>query len=206
METDQIVFDGKAYTVRRTLYRTAGSSNQRLVSRKNRGIEQRRTFYIVERSQQLFWVKEYTKPEPYHDVDYEFAETQRLHSITRIESHEIQTVHMFGIENCRLLMEYCDGYVKLHEISLTPQQQDIVRQLITKWLREHPDVHNYDMCGNNTLIKINGSISIRLIDFEYSIKMSRHQWEQTRNAKCWYDKAKTIPFRGSGYGNRKKGK
>lgn len=205
MEIDQVVFDSKVYRVQQSLYRTMGSFQQRLVSISGDRIERRRAFYVVERNQQLFWVKEYTKPEPYHDIEYEFAETQRLHSATCVGSDEIRTVQMFGVENNRLLMEYCDGYVKLHEMSLTPQQQGVVSQLIAKWLQEHPDVHNYDMCSNNMLIKINGSISIRLIDFEYSIKMSRHQWRDTRNAKCWYDKAKAIPFLGSDYSSRKKG-
>ncbi len=205
METNKVIFDGKVYIVRQTLYRTIGSFQQRLVSTKGSKTERRRTFYVVERNQKLFWVKEYTEPTSYHNIDYEFIETHRLHSATCIGPNEIQTVQMLGVENDRLLMEYCDDYVKLHEISLTSQQQTIVSQLITKWLQEHPDVHNYDMCGNNILIKSNDGISIRLIDFEYSIKMSRHQWKHTRNAKCWYNRAKTISFLGSGY-SRKKGK
>jgi len=206
VETDQVVFDNRVYVVRQKFYRTIGSFQQRLVSARGDKVERRRTFYVVERDQQLFWVKEYTEPAPYHDIYYEFTETQRLYSATYVGRNEIQTVQMFGVENGRLLMEYCDGYVKLHEMSLTPPQQATVGQLIAKWIQEHPEVHNYDMCGNNILIKINGGISIRLIDFEYSIKMSRQRWEHTRNAKCWYNKAGTIPFLGSGYDSRKKGK
>lgn len=203
MEINKIVFNGKVYVVKQTFYRTIGSFQQQIVSVKGSKTECRRTFYVVERDRQLFWVKEYTKPAPYHDINYEFTETQRLHSSTYIGSNEIQTVKMFDVENNRLLMEYCDGYVKLHEMPLTLPQQTIVGRLVGKWLQEHPDVHNYDMCGNNILIKINGGISIRLIDFEYSIKMNRHQWEHTRNAKCWYNKAKMIPFLGSGYNSKK---
>ncbi len=101
---------------------------------------------------------------------------------------------MFCVENNRLLMEYCADYVKLHEALLTPYQQTIVVGLIKKWLKEHPSVHNYDMCGNNILIKVDDNVSIRLIDFECSLKMSHQQWKQTRNVECWYDQAETIMF------------
>lgn len=206
METDQIIFNGKPYTIRQIFYRTIGSFQQQLVTIKRDKIEHRRTFYLVERNKQLFWVKEYTKPTPYHDIDYEFAETNKLHSITWIGPHEIRTVQMFYVESGRLLMEYCADYVKLHEALLTPQQKTIAGRLISKWLQEHPDVHNYDMCGNNILIKSNDNISIRLIDFEYSIKMSHQQWERTRNAECWYNQAETITFLGSDYSHRQGGK
>ena len=203
MEANQIVFDGKSYKIIKTLYRTMGSFNQRLLTTKTAKAELRRTFYVVEHNGQLFWVKEYTEPTSYQDIDYEFAETNRLHSATCIGSHDIRTVEMFCVENGRLLMEYCADYVKIQEASLTPQQKTIVIQLVTKWLREHPTVHNYDMCGNNILVRSGDNISIRLIDFEYSLKMSRIQWEQTRNAECWYKEAGTIVFSGSHYDDRK---
>lgn len=194
METNQIIFDGKSYIILQTLYRTIGSFRQQLVTTKNNKTYHRRTFYVVKRNEQLFWVKEYTEFAPCHDIEYEFAETTRLHTITKIEHNEIGTVQMLCVENDRLLMEYCAGYVKLNEISLTPQQKSVVSRLITKWIQEHPDVHNYDMCGNNILIKVDDNIFIRLIDFEYSLKMSHIQWQQTPNAKCWYNQAETIRF------------
>lgn len=194
METGLINFEGKSYTILQTYYRTIGSFQQRLTTTINDKTECRRTFYLVKRNEQLFWVKEYTRPAPCHDINYEFAETNRLHSTTRIGSHEIRTVQMLCVENSRLLMEYCADYAKLHEALLTSQQKTIVSLLITKWLQEHSDVHNYDMCGNNILIKGDDTISIRLIDFEYSFRMSHQQWARIRNKECWYNQAETITF------------
>lgn len=205
METNQIIFDGKPYIIRQTFYRTKGSRKQKLVTTKKDNTESRRTFYLVEYNKQLFWVKEYTKPTPYHDIGYEFSETKRLHSLTKIGVNEIRTVQMFCVENGRLLMEYCADYVKFHEASLTPQQKIVASQLIIRWLQEHPDIHNYDMCGNNILIKKDKTISIRLIDFEYSLKKNCQPWEDTCNAECWYKQAGTIVFFGGDY-KYKKGK
>lgn len=168
METDQMIFDGQSYIILQTFYRTIGSFQQQLITTKNEKTECRRTFYLVERDKQLFWVKEYTKPAQCHDIDFEFIETNRLHSTTRIEQHKIRTVKMFCVENGRLLMEYCDGYSKMGEAILTNNQKAIAAQLIDNWLKEHNGVHNYDMCGNNTLIKTTDNISIILIDFERS--------------------------------------
>lgn len=199
METDKMIFGDKQYVIRKTLYRTIGSRQQKLTTTKNDQAERRRTFYVVERDGRLFWVKEYTEPAPCHDINYEFAETNRMHATTGVGRDEIRTVKMLCIEGDRLLMEYCADYMKIHEAKLTPQQKTLARRLIAKWLQEHPEVHNYDMCGNNVLIKTDGNISIRLIDFEYSLKMSRQQWEHTSNAECWYRQAGAIKFSGIGY-------
>lgn len=168
METNQIIFDGKSYTILQTFYRTIGSFQQQLTITRNSNTEPRRTFYLVEHNKQLFWVKEYIDPALCHDINFEFAETNRLHSITQIEHHEIRTVKMLCVENGRLLMEYCNDYTKLGETTLTNDQKATVAKLIKKWLKEHQGVRNYDMCKNNTLIKITDHISIILIDFELS--------------------------------------
>lgn len=183
METDQIVFDDKSYIILQTLYRTIGSFQQRLTTIRNDKTERQRTFYLVKRNKQLFWVKEYTKPALCHDIDFEFAETNRLHSTTRIESHEIRTVKMLCVENGRLLMEYCDGYAKLGEMTLTNDQKEIIARLVKKWLSEHKDVGNYDMCENNTLVRVGDYISVILIDFELSpvtTPQERHIKDQKR--------------------------
>lgn len=198
METDKVIsFDNRDYRIVKTIYRTIGSADQLLTTAKGDKTEPRRIFYIVECGDKLFWVKEYINPAAYHDIDYEFAETKRLHSTTPMGLHEISTPKMFCVENGRILMEYCDGYKKIHEVPLNPPQRDVVRSLIAKWIKEHPDVHNYDMCANNILVRkenISGILSVRLIDFEYSLKMSHHQWTGTRNAECWMQLAATIKF------------
>lgn len=183
METDQIIFDSKPYKILGIFYRTIGSFQQRLTTIKGNNTEPRRTFYLVECDKQLFWVKEYTDPAPCHDIDFEFAETNRLRSLTQIGQNEIRTVKMFCVENGRLLMEYCNGYTKISETTLTNNQKSTVAKLIKKWLEEHKDVRNYDMCGNNTLIKITDYISIILIDFEPSLVTTsneRHISDQRR--------------------------
>ena len=175
MEADEIVLGGKQYIVFKTLYRTKGSSQQHLTTTKNHNTEHRRTFYIVSRNGSMFWIKEYTQPSYGHSILYEFDETIRLFDTTMIGEHRIKPVRMIAVDQNRLLMEYCDGFVKLIEARLTSNEQQIVYNLIFKWIHEH-DVHNYDLCGNNILIKINGNIDIRLIDFEYSVGVNRRKW------------------------------
>jgi len=198
METDKVMsFDNADYRIVKTIYRTIGSGGQLLTETKDKRTELRRTFYLVSRDGELFWVKEYTGHVHSWDIDYEFAETKRLQSTTPVGLHEISTPKVFCVENGRILMEYCDDYKKLNEVSLNGPQRDVVRSLLEKWIKEHSDVHNYDMCANNILVRkenISGIISVRLVDFEFSEKMSHVQWTDTPNAKCWMKCAATIKF------------
>lgn len=175
METNLIVFNNRSYKILQTLYRTIGSHQQILTTIPCNRTEYRRTFYVVEHSGQLFWVKEYTEPDYGHSIIYEFEETSRLCKSTIMGKNEIRTVKMVVVQRNRLLMEYCDGYIKLADMQLTRNQRELVSKLIRKWIDEH-DVHDYDLCGNNILIKIGDYMSIRLIDFEYSVGVNHQRW------------------------------
>ena len=178
MNINQVIsFYGKDYVVVRVFYRTAGSHNQQLTTYANEDTEYRRTFGLVSRHDKMFWVKEYTQPDYGHSIIYEFEETSRLQCPTTIDDNEIRTVKMISVQGNRLLMEYCDGYVKLRDAELNPDQRKMVVRLISKWIDEH-DVHDYDMCGNNIMIKTESNLSLILIDFEYSVGVNHERWKR----------------------------
>lgn len=185
METDTIIsFDGKNYIVCHVYHRTIGSHDQRLTPYVTDRTEHRRTFGVVSRHDKLFWVKEYTQPDYGHSILYEFEETSKLHSTTEIGGNTIRTVDMISVQGNRLLMEYCDGYVKLGDANLDPDQKKTVTQLLSRWIDEH-DVHDYDMCENNIMIKVETNLSLILIDFEYSIGVNEKRW--LRFLKGWFN-------------------
>lgn len=155
-------------------------------------LEERRTFYLVRetadsiykhpvnpdafRHTPFYFVKEYTDPEyggtlgfP-ANIEYEFNETRRMKEQGRNEHgmHDIGVVDMIALEGNRLLMEYLEGYRKFTLIP-TGEVAGIVNSLIYEWIMRH-DVHDYDLVGNNIMVKSAGNqkISVRLIDFEYS--------------------------------------
>ncbi len=176
MEINQIIsFNAKDYTIEQVFYRTIGSHGQKLTTAKIVTTEHRRTFYLVNLKDESFWVKEYTESDYGHSIVYEFEETSRLHKATTIGENDVRTVKMICLHRNRLLMEYCDGYTKLNDVQLTKDQRILVLRLIRKWIDEH-DIHDYDLCGNNILIKIEGGISLKMIDFEYSIGVNKRKW------------------------------
>lgn len=176
MEINKIIsFDGKNYIVCQVYHRTMGSHDQRLMPYVIDRTEHRRTFGVVSRRGKLFWVKEYTQPDYGHSITYEFEETSKLHSPSVIGGNTIRTVNMISVQRNRLLMEYCDGYVKLRDAKLSTDQKKTVAKLISKWIDEH-DVHDYDMCENNIMIKAESNLSLILIDFEYSVGVNAQRW------------------------------
>ena len=178
MEINAIIsFDGENYIVCGVYHRTKGSHDQRLVTYITDRTEHRRTFGLVSRHNEMFWVKEYTQSDYGHSITYEFKETSRLHCPTTIDGNEIRTVKMISVQGNRLLMEYCDGYVKLRDAKLNTDQRKMVVGLISKWIDEH-DVHDYDMCGNNIMIKTESNLSLILIDFEYSVGVNHERWKR----------------------------
>ncbi len=183
MEINEIIsFDNKNYIVCNVYHRTIGSHDQRLLPYVTDRTEHRRTFGVVSRQDKLFWVKEYTQPDYGHSILYEFEETSKLNSPTAIGGNTIRTVNMISVQGNRLLMEYCDGYVKLRDAKLSIGQKKTVSQLISKWIDEH-EVHDYDMCKNNIMIKVDSNLSLILIDFEYSVGVNEKRW--LRFLKGW---------------------
>jgi len=146
--------------------------------------EHRRTFGLVSRHNKLFWVKEYTQPDYGHSITYEFEETSKLHYPTTVDGNSIRTVRMISVNDNRLLMEYCDGYVKLRDAKLNLDQRKMVTKLISKWIDEH-DVHDYDMCENNIMVKAESNLSLILIDFEYSVGVNTQRW--LRFLEGWFN-------------------
>ena len=179
MEVGSIIqFDNKDYTIKKILYKSRGSKNQILTQEKNEKTENRRTFYLVERNGIKCWVKEYTDSDYGYGIEYEFNETRRLLLPSLMGLHEISTVHVFTIEKNKILMEYLEDYHKFNPMVLNHIQRLLIKGLIEKWIKEH-DVHDYDMCNNNTMIKISKkNISIKLLDFEYSIGVDQLRWRQ----------------------------
>lgn len=176
MEIDQVIsFGGKDYVIRRVFYRTIGSYDQQLTPYVTERTDHRRTFSIVSRKGRLFWVKEYTQPDYGHSILYEFEETSKFFYPTLIDGNEARAVRMIGIRKNRLLMEYCDGYVKLRDAKFNTDQRTMVVRLISKWIDEH-DVHDYDMCENNILVTTQSNLSLKLIDFEYSVGVNQKRW------------------------------
>ena len=185
MQINEIIsFDGKDYFVFLVFYRTIGSHNQQLTACVNSNTEHRRTFGVASRKGELFWIKEYTQPDYGHSILYEFEETSKLHSPTVLDGNTIRTVNMISVQGNKLLMEYCDGYVKLRDANLSTDQKKTVTKLISKWIDEH-DVHDYDMCENNIMIKVESNLSLILIDFEYSVGVNTQRW--LRFLESWFN-------------------
>jgi len=179
MEVRSIIkFNNVDYCVHKVFYRSKGSRDQILTEKLDSRTEERRTFYLVRRNGNYYWVKEYTKPDYGHSIKYEYEETARLRTPSLLGYHNISTVEMIALEDNRLLMEYLNGYEKLLKSQLSQTQKLLIKELIKLWIKEH-DVHDYDLCANNIMIKISKlCISLRLIDFEYSIGVNQSRWNQ----------------------------
>jgi SAM-dependent methyltransferase len=170
-------FENEKYIVNKKLYRTKGSIKQRLVEEKD-NIESRRTFYIVEKDNILFWVKEYTDPSLGFSIQYEYDESNKFVDLIIFEGHNISSVRPLALEGNKILFEYCDKYKTLPNTTLNEEEKNIVKKLLCLWI-DQQDVHDYDLVPNNIMIKKADKISIKLIDFEYSEGENKEKWNKT---------------------------
>ncbi len=180
LESDKIRFNKTDYYILKVLYRTKGSHGQTLTELVIPETERRRTFYIVQTGGAKYWVKEYSDPSLGHSMKYEYKETAKYGTPIHIHDHNIRAVHVYGINHNSILMEYCDGYEKLCLIKSTLPSDDrkIVYKLLKKWLAES-HVKNYDLSANNVMVKTEkGTISVILLDFEYSPDANRPKWKR----------------------------
>jgi len=171
--------NGIKYKILKKLYRTRGSENQLLTASipGSRIIEDRRTFYIVEKDGEKFFVKEYSDPDygsgelgyP-ENIGYEHCVTSRLKGEITYNSHNIDVPMVFERDGNKLLFEYLSGYEKLNKAGCMKwlDKQLLVDKLVKLWLM-NKRVEYYDLCANNTMVRLDGNkLSVRLIDFEYS--------------------------------------
>jgi len=180
MEIDEIMtFDGEPYRVVEVLHKTMYSTNQKFVSATHKRVEPRRTFYVVERDGKTYWVKEYTDPKFGYGIQYEYDETKRLSKSVITDRGTISAVKMLAISGKRLLVEHLEGYVKFSSMKankISPAVRKGLRKLLRAWV-DGTDVHDYDMCGNNTMIlDADGVLSVKLLDFEHSGSWNEERW------------------------------
>jgi len=170
-----MIFNGKEYRVKLELYRTKGSKNQKLaqyISEETK--ERRRKFYIVERNDKKYFIKEYTDKEyggnlgyP-TNIEYEFDTTKSLEGDITRRDGVIGAVKAIGRDKNRIMFEYLDGYRKPHISELTA-----IQRLVYEWLK-NKDVKAYDLGINNMMVKTgkkkNGvtQYNVKMIDFEFS--------------------------------------
>lgn len=176
---DEIRFDNKPFTIKDIIYRTPGSTDQRLVSAKDVGkqeVVKGRVFYLVERAGVTYWVKHYADPDfgILGDAVYEFNR-MRKYGEYRIDSRSIAPVRVYGYGASMILMDYCP-YPRLNEIKLTSNLRDVIDDLAGEWIKKY-NVSHYDMCPNNTLVNVDGDrIDVRLVDFEKATKDNTYKY------------------------------
>jgi hypothetical protein len=166
---NEIRFDNNPFTIKDIIYRTPGSDQQRLISKKdvaNQEIVDGRVFYLVESDGVTYWVKHYVHGDfgMFGDATYEY-DRMRDYGEYQIDSRSISPVKVHACENNMILMDYCQ-YPRLNELHLMRDERDAIDDLAAQWVRKF-NVADYDMCCNNTLVKVCGDvIDVKLVDFE----------------------------------------
>lgn len=161
-------FDGIEYMVRKRLYKSRGSANQTLSLKSNDRTEPNKAYYIVERDEKLFWVKERLLPDAPEFIGFGTAkdEYERLlkvqNVVCELDDITVRAIKIFGFDDNRILMEFC-RYQTFEKIK--KPKLKFVERLVTKWLEKVGLKETYDLCANNILAPKDLS-ELVLVDFE----------------------------------------
>lgn len=169
------------YFVLKKLYRTEGSLNQRFTEDVISQTEKKRTFYIVQKDNKKYWIKEYTDPSLGHGIEYEYKETKKLCDPVCIDGHSIKAASVHALKGNRIVMDYYENHKPYAQLrnTLTDVEKSLLRKLIEKWLNDS-GVKNYDLSNNNTLITFDSddNMSVIMVDFERSLDANWPKWNK----------------------------
>ena len=162
MATGKMIINGRSYNVLTEMYKSIGSVNQILTDKPIENVEKRRRFFIVERNDVKFWVKQRLGIENVASLIAEFYRMKKYYRKLIIGNVIVRPVVAYEQEDDYLLMEYLEGYVRSTEYD----NKDLVINSIKKWI-EYTNIDCFDAHMNNFLVKEEGgSIDIALVDFE----------------------------------------
>lgn len=184
MEAEYITINKKKYRILERLYRTKGGKNQKLQKTMDASSEKNMVFYILERGNIKYWMKENNFPDShYHNRSNSIKETKdefdrgkQCNFRLGTNECEVTTVKYIDYEDNRIVQEYCD-YTPLRESDLTADEKKLLRSTLSVWIRLLP-VDNYDFGTNNIMVKREEKLLVKMIDFANSPDKTKEKCKQ----------------------------